>query len=207
MLYSALRSAGFDVRIVATTASLYFFNPATIEPLDPASPTRNARAVILDSDEWPGRDEGQRYERGEPVLHIELRRWADLFLIAPLDANTLAKLANGLCDNCLTSVWRAWEPTRPMVLAPAMNTLMWQHPLTRRHLRMLGVDAGAAHVPGHLDELGVIDAINDRSRTLRIVPPQVKNLACGDIGVGAIAEADSIIAAVNQLLLNRTPAE
>jgi phosphopantothenoylcysteine decarboxylase len=198
-LYSALRQAGFNVKVVATTASLYFFDPAAIEPVDPALPKRNPEVVVIDSDEWPGLDESRRYERGESVLHIELRRWADLFLIAPLDANTLAKLANGLCDNCLTSVWRAWDPTRPVVLAPAMNTLMWQHPYTRRHLRLLGLDAGAAHVPGHLDELGVIEMINDRSRTLRIVPPQVKNLACGDVGIGAIADVDAIVEAVKQL--------
>src|SRR5436189_194001 len=77
------------------------------------------------------------WRRDDPVLHIELRRWADLFLIAPLDANTLAKLASGLADNCLTCVWRAWHPARPVVLAPAMNTLMWEHPLTRQHLRQL----------------------------------------------------------------------
>src|SRR5205807_689348 len=77
-------------------------------------------------------------------------RWAEVFVVAPLDANTLAKLAAGLCDNCLTCVWRAWEPTRPVVLAPAMNTLMWQHPTTGRHLRQLAADAGAPAAPLHL---------------------------------------------------------
>ena len=52
-------------------------------------------------------------QRTDDVLHIELRRWADLLLIAPLDANTLAKLASGLSDNCLTCVWRAWDPSGP----------------------------------------------------------------------------------------------
>ena len=196
LLYSSLRACGFEVKVVATNAATYFFDPASLAPISVEAPVRNPDVVILDEDEWPGREEGQRYERGETVLHIELRRWADLFLIAPLDANTLAKLANGLSDNCLTCVWRAWEPTRPVVLAPAMNTLMWQHPYTRRHMRMLGVDAGASHVPGHLDELAVIAAINDRSRTLRIVPPKVKNLACGDVGIGAMAEVEDIVQAV-----------
>src|SRR4029077_5091902 len=120
----------------------------------PADAPRNRDLVILDEDEWPGQTEGRHWEREQPVLHIELRRWADLFVIAPLDANTLAKLANGLADNCLTCVWRAWDATRPVVLAPAMNTLMWQHPATVRHLRQLAVDTGAsppANLP--LDDL------------------------------------------------------
>jgi len=122
LLYDDLRRRGHQVKVVATQAALYFFDPAELGPLDPGRPTRNPAVVVLDEDEWPGRDGGRRYQRGDPVLHIELRRWADLFLVAPLDANTLAKLANGLADNCLTCVGRAWDPARPVVLAPAMNT-------------------------------------------------------------------------------------
>src|SRR5205085_10485109 len=128
--------------------------------LDPAHPVRNPAVLSLDEDEWPGRSDGRRYERGEPVLHIELRRWADLLLIAPLDANTLAKLANGLADNCLTCVWRAWEPARPVVLAPAMNTLMWEHPLTGRHLRQLAADAGPCAIPADVGLEEVMQRIN-----------------------------------------------
>ena len=120
VLYQALREAGHTVRIVATKASTYFFDPANLSSTP--NGRRDPAIVSLDEDEWPG----ERYERDAPVLHIELRRWADLFLIAPLDANTLAKLACGLADNCLTCVWRAWDITRPVVLAPAMNTLMWE---------------------------------------------------------------------------------
>ena len=138
LLYGRLKSLGHSVKVVATQASLYFFDPAAIDPLEPARPARNPAAVVLDEDEWPGRAEGRRYARDDDVLHIELRRWADLFVIAPLDANTLAKLACGLADNCLTCVWRAWDVSRPVLLAPAMNTLMWQHPLTARHLRQSG---------------------------------------------------------------------
>ena len=199
-LFRALRQAGHEVRVVATEASLYFFDPAAVAP-HPGDPARRDPAVVtLDEDEWPGRGEGHRWQRGEPVLHIELRRWAELLLVAPLDANTLAKLACGLCDNCLTCVWRAWEPARPVVLAPAMNTLMWHHPFTRRHLRALGADAGAGHVPAHLDEARTIAMINDRSRTLRVVPPQEKQLACGDVGVGGVAEVADIVAAVGAML-------
>src|SRR5262249_19840017 len=147
----------------------------------------------LDEDEWPGRGTGQRYARDEPVLHIELRRWADAFIIAPLDANTLAKLAGGLADNCLTCVWRAWDSTRPVILAPAMNTLMWEHPVTRRQLRQLAADAGGA-VPEDLDLDGVVEWINHNCPKLRIVSPQTKRLACGDVGMGAMASLEYIVA-------------
>jgi phosphopantothenoylcysteine decarboxylase len=170
------------------------------------SPGRNPAPVILDADEWPGRDAGQRYQRDDPVPHIELRRWADLFVLAPLDANTLAKLAVGLCDNCLTCVWRAWDTTKPVVLAPAMNTLMWQHPFTRRHLRAVAADAGAMHVPGHLEDAPLIAQINDRSKTLRVVAPVEKTLACGDVGVGGLAEVADIVSAVREMLARVNPA-
>jgi phosphopantothenoylcysteine decarboxylase len=189
-LYRQLRLAGHAVKVVATRAALYFFDPATL----------GAGAVARDEDEWPGRDAGRLWQRDEPVLHIELRRWADLLAIAPLDANTLAKLANGLSDNCLTCVWRAWDAARPVVLAPAMNTLMWEHPLTGRHLRQLAADGGGDDVPAGLDLDGVVAWINERCLRLRIVGPQSKRLACGDTGVGAMADVGEIVAAVGRLV-------
>ena len=169
-LYGDLVAAGHAVKIVATQAALYFFDPAAIEPING---TRNKERVILDEDEWPG----DRYQRGDPVLHIELRRWADVLLIAPLDANTLAKLALGITDNCLTCVYRAWNLARPIVLAPAMNTLMWEHPAPVRHLAQITADLRGA---------------------LRVVPPISKTLACDDVGLGAMAERPEILAAVKE---------
>ena len=177
-LVAALLAAKFDVKVVATDAAAYFFNPAAL-----------GCELVRDADEWPG----ERYGRGDAVKHIELRKWADLFLIAPLDANTLAKLALGLCDNCLTCVWRAWDPAKPAVLAPAMNTLMWENSFTRRHLRSLAADFGAGHIPGHLDQDLLIPMMNDRCKGLRVVPPVSKELACGDLGVGAMASVLDIV--------------
>jgi phosphopantothenoylcysteine decarboxylase len=196
-LVAALRARGHTVKVVATTPALYFFDPVA---LDRSKVLRNPDVVIVDEDEWPGRDDGQRYHRGDSVRHVDLRRWADLFVVAPLDANTLAKFAGGLCDNCLTCVWRAWDPTRPLVVAPAMNTFMWEHPHTRRHLRTIAADAGAGHVPGHLDEAATLAQINARSQTFRIVTPQVKELACGDVGAGGMADVTAVVAAVDELL-------
>jgi phosphopantothenoylcysteine decarboxylase len=205
-VFAELRRRGHQVKVVATNAALYFFDPAAIAP-PPFGPSpvaaegrtrqRDRQLVVLDEDEWPGRENGRRYQRSDDVLHIELRRWAELLVIAPLDANTLAKLANGLCDNCLTCVWRAWDPTRPVLLAPAMNTFMWEHPLTMRHLRQLAGDAGAAPPPDlSVEELPAW--INSHCPKLRLVAPVSRQLACGDVGVGAMASPEEIGAAVDE---------
>jgi phosphopantothenoylcysteine decarboxylase len=203
ILYRLLREADYQVKVVATQASLYFFDPAE---LDGSDGHRNPQVVVLDGDEWPGRDQGRRWQRDDPVLHIELRRWADLLLIAPLDANTLAKLAAGLADNCLTCVYRAWDRSRPIVLAPAMNTLMWEHPLTAAHLQQIATLAGGAiRLPPTANNLEALIADTNRGCPwLRIVPPVSKQLACGDAGMGALAAAEEIVAAV-QTLLRRPP--
>jgi phosphopantothenoylcysteine decarboxylase len=199
-LYGRLQAAGHRVKVVATAAALYFFDPAQLDPVEPRCPQRNTEIVIVDEDEWPGRGEGRRYQRTDRVMHIELRRWAHGLVVAPLDANTLAKLAVGLCDNCLTCVWRAWDRSRPVLLAPAMNTLMWEHPLTGRHFRQLAADAGPAEVPRDLDGPGLMQWINEKCATLRVVPPQSKRLACDDVGVGAMASLDDIITSLRALL-------
>ena len=114
--------------------------------------------------------------RGDPVLHIELRKWADVFLIAPLGANSLAKLSNGLADNLLTCVARAWDFDKPILFAPAMNTYMWNHPVTSKQV-------------GQLKEWGYIE-----------VPCIEKVLMCKDKGQGAMAEPSSIVRQLIEVL-------
>jgi phosphopantothenoylcysteine decarboxylase len=196
-LFTALKAAGHEVKVVATARALYFFDPAELSPLPGVPLRRNPAVVMLEQDEWPGHRSGQLWQRDDPVLHIDLRRWAELLLIAPLDANTLAKLACGLADNSLTCVWRAWDPARPVVLAPAMNTLMWEHALTRRHLCQLAADQGAPPPPTISLE-ALPGWINSYCQRLRIVPPVSKVLACGDEGVGALAPVEDIVAAVHR---------
>jgi phosphopantothenoylcysteine decarboxylase len=200
LLFEKLTGAGHQVKVVATQSALYFFNPEELRTAASPSLERDPATVIVDEDEWPGRAGGEHYRRGDPVLHIELRRWADLLLIAPLDANTLAKLANGLADNCLTCVWRAWDPSRPVVLAPAMNTLMWEHPATARHLRQLAADSGAGDLPSGRDLPELLRVINEKCRRLYVVSPQSKRLACDDIGMGAMAEVEEIVAAARDIV-------
>ena len=131
---------------------------------------------------------------GDPVPHIELRDWADMLLIAPLSAHTLAKISQGLCDDTLSCVVRAWDlgygvrPGKPILLAPAMNTAMWLHPLTQQQFtKILGF-----WNPNHSKQ--VIE------EGIRLIPPQVKILACGEVGDGALATVDDILAAVRQCL-------
>jgi len=136
--------------------------------------------VYKDEDEWrwkmPYGGTVSIWEKGDRVLHIDLGEWADIFVIAPLTANTLGKMANGLCDNLLTSVWRAWDWKKPVVVAPAMNTRMWENRITQDHLRALKL----------------------RHEKFQMVRPVVKRLACGTEGMGAMAPIDEIVRAVRK---------
>ncbi|XP_022814235.1 phosphopantothenoylcysteine decarboxylase-like [Spodoptera litura] len=145
----------FEVHLVVTEHAKHFFKmsdlPAHVKVYD-------------DSLEWQAWK-----QRGDPVLHIELGKLADIMVIAPLDANTLAKMAQGLCDNLLTCTTRAWDMSKPLIFCPAMNTRMWEHPVTTQQIRLL-------KEWGHME-----------------IPPISKTLMCGDTGVGAMAEVETIV--------------
>lgn len=187
-LLAALRAAGHDVRIVATEPALYFVRPDELDPPAEGREGTPGRTLLRDRDEWPA----PCYRRGDPVLHIELRNWADVLIVAPLDANTLAKFAVGISDNFLTCLFRAWDFARPVFLAPAMNTLMWRSPVTLRHLRQLLEDhAGSPPAVGWaLDDAAA--AFARHAPRIILIPPQAKRLACGDVGIGAMADVVSI---------------
>jgi phosphopantothenoylcysteine decarboxylase len=131
--------------------------------------------LYTDDDEWLWRNNGKgfthKWRKNDPVLHIELRNKASALVIAPCSANTLAKISNGICDNLLTTVARAWDMNRPFVIAPAMNTTMWNHPITISQMA---------------DFLGF-------SKNNIIVEPQSKMLVCGTEGIGAMADIDIIV--------------
>ncbi|KZS93546.1 flavo protein [Sistotremastrum niveocremeum HHB9708] len=147
-----LQHKNVSIQVVASKNSLVFYDPRAIE----AAGSR----VWVDEDEWQA-----NYRIGDPILHIELRRWADLVLIAPCSANTLSKIAHGSCDNLATSLLRALAPTTPTYVFPAMNTMMYEHPLTAEHLRVV------QEVIGY-----------------KVVGPIGKSLACGDVGIGAMTD-------------------
>jgi hypothetical protein len=120
-------------------------------------------------------DTGQRqlvadYIRGDPIDHIENRKWSSAFVVAPLSANTMAKFVHGLCDNEVTDTFRAWDfETKPVFVAPAMNTFMWDSPITREQVHQL------------------------RSRGVIVLDPVAKTLACGDTGIGAMCDITYIV--------------
>ena len=160
-----------SLKVVATKAAKHFFNWEEVKK-DLSSPN-----IGFHSDEEEWRD---WKKVGDPVLHIELRRWADILVIAPCSANTLAKLANGLCDDLLSCIVRAWDfkdPTKLLVIAPAMNTMMWESPFTQKHLETL-VELGG----GTMDD----------QKRVQIIGPVEKTLACGDVGNGAMASPEDI---------------
>jgi phosphopantothenoylcysteine decarboxylase len=192
-LVDALRAGGNEVRVVATEPALHFFDPKELGPRD-----AEGGPLFRDADEWAG----GRWRRDDPILHIEFRKWADVLILAPLDANTLGKIALGLSDNFLTCVVRAWDFSRPVILAPAMNTLMWDSPVTRRHLRLLLDDHGDGR---HGSDWSLDDAADVFARHapgIVLVPPQSKRLACGDVGVGAMAEVATIAEVVRRWGVN-----
>ncbi|XP_028136144.1 phosphopantothenoylcysteine decarboxylase [Diabrotica virgifera virgifera] len=149
------------VRVCLTESARHFLKNETFED----------ETIFVDSDEWEAWT-----VRGDPVLHIELAKWADLLLIAPLDANTLAKISNGICDNLLTCAVRAWDLSKPLVFCPAMNTKMYEHPLTAKQIEIL------------------------KSFGYYEVPVISKELMCGDVGPGAMAEVPTIVEFVKDIL-------
>jgi len=150
-----------EVKVVCTTASQHFYKKEDVP---------SSVQIHTDFDEY-----NTWKQIGDKVLHVELRKWADVYLIAPLSANTLAKLANGLSDNLLTCVARAWDTKKPFLVAPAMNTFMWEHKLTSKHLKDIA------------------------DLNISTIPPVEKLLACGDKGFGGLAAVDDIVSVVRNL--------
>ena len=168
-----------SLKVVATKAAKHFFNWEGLKEF-----WFHQAAVDFHSDEEEWRD---WKKVGDPVLHIELRRWADILVIAPCSANTLAKLANGLCDDLLSCIVRAWDfkdPNKRLIIAPAMNTMMWESPFTQKHLETL-VELGG----GTMDD----------QKRVQIIGPVEKTLACGDVGNGAMASPEDIARLVRRI--------
>uniref|UniRef100_A0A8I3WGQ0 Phosphopantothenoylcysteine decarboxylase n=1 Tax=Callithrix jacchus TaxID=9483 RepID=A0A8I3WGQ0_CALJA len=153
-----------EVAVVTTERAKHFYSSQDI-PV----------TLYSDADEW------EMWKcRSDPVLHIDLRRWADLLLVAPLDANTLGKVASGICDNLLTCIIRAWDRSKPLIFCPAMNTAMWEHPITAQQV-------------DQLKAFGYVE-----------IPCVAKKLVCGDKGLGAMAEVGTIVDKVKEVLFQHS---
>jgi phosphopantothenoylcysteine decarboxylase/phosphopantothenate--cysteine ligase len=153
-LARALIKAGHRVRVVFTRGALEFVKPELFRYL-------GAEHTYLPTDDFNAATPG--------VPHVELGKWADVLALAPLSANTMARLVSGQCDDFLTSIFLAWRQNRPVLIFPAMNTMMWEHPFTREHV-------------AKLNSLPFV----------RVIDPAAGLLACGDIGSGKLMDVDAM---------------
>ncbi len=160
-IVSRLRKLGAKVHVIMTRNGTEFITPLTMETL-------SSNPVVVDTFDRP-----ERWE----VEHVALAKAADLMLVAPATANIMAKMAVGLADDMLSTTILACQC--PVLLAPAMNTRMWQHVATRQNVETL------------------------RSRGVCFVGPEGGHLACGDEGVGRMSEPVDIVRAACGLLCPR----
>jgi phosphopantothenoylcysteine decarboxylase/phosphopantothenate--cysteine ligase len=153
-----LQRAGCVVRVAMTKRACEFIQPLTFRAL-------SGSHVIVD-DYAP--------DNPDPIAHITFSQTIDLLVIAPATANIIAKFANGVADDFLTSTYLA--ATAPVLIAPAMNTTMWEHPATRRNLQQLVADG------------------------VTVIEPDAGEMACGTIGPGRLSDPERIVAAALELL-------
>jgi phosphopantothenoylcysteine decarboxylase/phosphopantothenate--cysteine ligase len=157
-----LQRAGCEVRVTMTKHACEFIQPLTFRAL-------SGSYVLVDD---------YAADNPDPIAHITFSQTIDLFIIAPATANTLAKLANGIADDFLSSTYLAC--TAPVLVAPAMNTVMWQHPATRRNLQKLREDG------------------------VHLIDPDEGEMACGTFGPGRLSEPERIVSAALELLRHRS---
>lgn len=160
---STLAKAGVEVRAILTDAAGKFVTPLTFATLC-------RLGAFTDKDFWEP-------SHGRP-LHILLGEWAEVFVVAPLTANTLAKLAGGFADNLLTNTVLASKC--PILLAPAMNTDMWEQPAVQRNWQEVLTD-----------------------KRYHAMSPGSGMLACDRVGAGRMAEPSEILAQIESLLYTK----
>ena len=153
-----LQRAGCTVRVAMTKRACEFVQPLTFRAL-------SGSHVIVD-DYAP--------DNPDPIAHITFSQTIDLLIVAPATANIIAKFANGIADDFLTSTYLAC--TAPVLIAPAMNTTMWEHPATQRNLEQLRADG------------------------VHFVEPDAGEMACGTIGPGRLSEPERIVRAALEIL-------
>jgi phosphopantothenoylcysteine decarboxylase/phosphopantothenate--cysteine ligase len=153
-----LQRAGCTVRVAMTKRACEFVQPLTFRAL-------SGSHVIVD-DYAP--------DNPDPIAHITFSQTVDLLVVAPATANIIAKFANGVADDFLSSTYLAC--TAPVLIAPAMNTTMWEHPATQRNLRQLRADG------------------------VYFVEPDAGEMACGTIGPGRLSEPERIVRAALEIL-------
>jgi phosphopantothenoylcysteine decarboxylase/phosphopantothenate--cysteine ligase len=165
-LVRALQHQALEVHVVMTEAAGKFIQPLTFAALT----GHNVITGLWD-------DAGGAGVYDSSIEHISEAQWADALVVAPATANILAKFAHGIADDFLTTLYLA--TTSPVLVAPAMNVNMWEHPATQANLEIL------------------------RGRGVRVVEPGAGELACGMVGTGRMAEPEAIADAVVNVLGRR----
>src|SRR5450432_3473409 len=165
-LVRALQRQALDVHVVMTEAAREFIQPLTFASL-------TGHKVITGL--WSSSTAESNLDSA--IEHISEAQWADALVVAPATANTLAKFSHGIADDFLTTMYLA--TTAPVIVAPAMNINMWQHPATQANLDIL------------------------QARGVRVVAPASGYLACGMEGQGRLADNDEIARAVLDVLEHR----
>ncbi len=160
-LVRRLRDRGYEVQVVMTEAATRFVGPLSFQAVS----GRPVRTDLWD----PGAEAG--------MGHIELARWADLILVAPATAHSLARLAHGLAEDLLGTLCLASQA--PLAVAPAMNRVMWDHPATRSNVALL------------------------LSRGVRIWGPGEGLQACGEEGEGRLLEPEDLLARIESMRIGR----
>jgi phosphopantothenoylcysteine decarboxylase / phosphopantothenate---cysteine ligase len=169
-------AAEHSLRVVQTPTSRRFVGDASFAALTGMP----VPADEFEHDPARGAFPGQEHPSHQPLSHLQLVANADLYLVAPASANTLAKLAAGLADNLLSSC--ALAATCPLVVAPAMNNHMYEHPATQANLDVL------------------------RARGVHVVEPDVGRLAShGEHGVGRLTDPERLLAACEEVLATHAP--
>jgi len=166
-----LQKHALDVHVVMTQAAQHFIQPLTF-----ASLTGHKVITGLWAPEGPDESSGAG-DAASAIEHIDAAQTTDALVIAPATADILAKMAHGIADDFLTTMVLA--TTAPVIVAPAMNVNMWQHPATQANLEILA------------------------SRNVRIISPESGYLACGMVGAGRLAENSAIVEAVLGVLHHR----
>ena len=190
IISSLANNPNLSIRIILTKSAARFLAGQSPEQPTVASLSLLPKvdSVHQDEDEWI-----EPWKRDAKILHIELRRWAHLLAIVPMSANLLAKVTGGFSDDLLTSIIRAWDinpmnPKRPrIIVAPAMNSFMWAHPVTAKQIQIL-------------DEEWGVNGPNPAEGWFEVLPPQVKTLACGDTGQGGMRHWQEIVAVIEERL-------
>jgi phosphopantothenoylcysteine decarboxylase len=204
ILHALSHHPNLSVRLILTQSATNFLAGQSAEQphIETLRHIKNVQGVYLDEEEWH-----HPWKRGNGILHIELRRWAHMLVIAPLSANTLAKITGGFSDNLLTSVVRAWDPSgqleessqgpgqarskKRIIVAPAMNTAMWRHPISKRQIKVLEEDWGMFE--------DSTDLQGEKSDGwFEVLRPQEKELACGDVGDGAMKDWKEIVEVIEK---------